>query len=244
MSHFFKRSTKQAVSPKELSSAILHELRTPLSSIKSAVSALNEFLPQLLEGYRLAEQHHLPVSEIQPRHLQSLDSATKNIQDDLNFMSCYLNMIVMHHADLAQYLTDLGMHSFKATLAHAMSNYPYRSKGQQDRLILKNKHDDFLYYGNAMLIEHVLLNLINLLCDLIIANPSIQAEITINTEELVNTVNFTLINTSNPAIANYIDTSSEFAFCQRAMQALKCAIIYHNSDNNQIQFVLKFPFKE
>ncbi|MDO8954748.1 MAG: HAMP domain-containing sensor histidine kinase [Gammaproteobacteria bacterium] len=87
---------------KHLISAIVHRIRTPLSSMAMGAGAIEEILPELFKSHKLAIEHNLIDSDIGENRLELLAAAFPNITHDINRTSEFLN-------DLLYYIDQLSV---------------------------------------------------------------------------------------------------------------------------------------
>lgn len=138
---------------------IAHELRTPLLGIRSGAGGLERFLPQLLTGYRQAREAGLAVPPIRATHLASLAHVLERIEQETDYAGTMVDML----------LVNAGRHrleptSFEPTricdcVRTALQRYPFRSEGERGR-VLWTCETDFTFEGSAVLMVHVVFNLL------------------------------------------------------------------------------------
>ena len=138
---------------------IAHELRTPLLGIKSAATGLSQYLPPLIEGYKLAEEHKLVADPIRKVHLDNMNQILNRLDNEVNHSNTIIDIFLVN-----SHQTALPTGSFKnLSMVHcirtALDRYPFASAQERDQIIFEPS-PDFLFRGSEILMVHVYFNLI------------------------------------------------------------------------------------
>lgn len=142
-----------------VSSVIAHELRTPLTSIKQTAHILNEKLPVILEKYIHQEDHKDTISQSQKNYLKKLLIAARNIETESKYSLTIIDMLLVNLGNQYPYHKDYVY--ITESLFDAINRYPFRDKHERALLEIKvSPENDFVYYGNSMLLQHVIFNLL------------------------------------------------------------------------------------
>jgi len=144
---------------RSISGVIAHELRTPLTSIKQTAHILNEKLPVILEKNIHAEGPSQQYAKSEKNYLKKLLMAARNIETESKYSLTIIDMLLVNLGNQYPYHKDYVYAT--ETLFDAINRYPFRDKIER-ALIEVDMHrgKDFVYYGNSMLLQHVVFNLI------------------------------------------------------------------------------------
>lgn len=240
-------------------SNIAHELRTPLLGIKSGATGLRQYLPTLLEGYRLAREHGLPVETIRLAHLNSLHGVLERIEDESDHSNIIIDMLLMNTGINEAMLGKFSDCSIGTCVETALCRYPFASEKEQ-QLVVWNNNADFKFRGIELLMVHVIFNLMkNSIYHIAKAG---KGEITIrsNSTPQGNTLVFRDTGTGIPPevlphiFTRFYSWSSEengglgsgigLAFCNSVMSSFGGSIKCESQLGEFTEFVLFFPFKK
>jgi len=138
---------------------IAHELRTPLLGIKSGSMALTKYSPMLFEAYNLAKQHDLlSSSSIRNNRVQHLQGVSERISSEIDYANTIIDMLLVK-AGRENTLQNcvLVPCSMADCLRDAIARYPFQSTKERACV---NWQGDFQFMGSALLMQHVLFNLL------------------------------------------------------------------------------------
>lgn len=152
-----KEAEERLAGIRALSASIAHELRTPLAAIQFGISGMKDYLPLLVDAYKVAKKHKLNVEPIQSEHLQILTNVFNNIQSEVRYSETIINMILMNVKQSNVSTVDFKIYSMNECIKEAMYRYPF--KPHEESLIKLNNKKDFLFHGDKTLMMHVLFNL-------------------------------------------------------------------------------------
>ena len=89
-----RKAEGQAEGMQLVSAAMAHELRTPLATIAMGAKGVEKYFHILLDSYRLAQQHHLPVKLIPNEQIEILSTVLANIKSEANQANMVINMLL------------------------------------------------------------------------------------------------------------------------------------------------------
>lgn len=140
-------------------SNVAHELRTPLLGIKSGAAGLRQYLPTLLDAYRLAQEHGLAVEPIRLAHLHSMHRVLERIESEASHSNTIIDMLLMNIRINDLPPENFSICSIEKCLEVALQRYPFAS--EKERLsVTCSKMDNFNFRGIELLMVHVLFNLL------------------------------------------------------------------------------------
>lgn len=140
-------------------STIAHELRTPLLGIRSGISGLKRYVPQLLEGYELAVKHGLPVRRIRAAHYRELVPVLHRVEAETHYSNIIIDMLLLNSSRTAVDPEEFHTVSMAECVDAALTRYPFKSSEERQKIHWEPKQD-FTFWGSDVLMVHVLFNLI------------------------------------------------------------------------------------
>ncbi|MBN1684246.1 MAG: PAS domain-containing protein [Gammaproteobacteria bacterium] len=231
--------------------SIAHELRTPLEAINLQAQGLQTFLPDLLQGYHLAQESLvINAPYIQSRHLKLLDGVLNAIHEETRFAKTIIDMFLMNiQMDRAD-VEDFGICSMVTCIDEALKRYPMSPK---ERLLIHwDRKHDFKIQSHELWVIHMLFNLLKNAFYYIAKAEKGEITIWLEPGSKWNRLYFKDTGAGIPAknLARVFDhffsqthggTGIGLAFCKRAMQNLKGSIDCHSQEDKFTEFVLSFP---
>lgn len=232
---------------------IAHELRTPLLGMKGAAGAIHQYLPELIHGFRLAQESGLPVREIRASRVDQLHSAAMRIDEEIDYSNIIIDMLLISAGQASLKADDSGLHSATKTIEGALARYPFKSNRERG-LVRFQPDEDFVYLGSALLVTHTIFNLLkNALHSVLKAGKGhITISIRSDGEENIISIRDTGLGIANHDLRHlfehfYSSKSVEegsgvgLSFCKRVMKSMDGSISCHSIPNEYADFVLTFP---
>ena len=233
--------------------SIAHELRTPLLGIKAGAGGLRNYLPHLLEAYRLARDQALPVAPIRTAHLDTMKGVLDRIETEASYSNSIIDILLTNVRPTDE--IPLAECPMSRCVETALQRYPFSDR--ERTLVSWLPGHDFVFRGSELLMVHVLFNLIkNALRHIA---QSGKGEISIHTESLADRNLLVFRDTSSgiaaavlPHIFTRFYTSSGdgdsvlgtgigLAFCRDVMHACGGTIECASERGEFTEFVLTFP---
>ena len=140
---------------KLLSSAIAHELHTPLLSISMGTRAIKDQLSISIE--KLSENPQSQPNIISEKQLKIIAQALANIEAVNTESFSIINMFLFKTRDDFKN-EELSEYSIKDCIERTLETYPLTD--QEKDMIVLNIKDEFIFRGNEILMMHVLFNLL------------------------------------------------------------------------------------
>lgn len=141
-------------------SNIAHELRTPLLGIRSGAAGLQQYLPALLDAYRIAKEQGLAVEPIRFTHLQSMRGVLGRIEGEAEHSNTIIDMLLMNTRINGFAPENFSVCSIGLCVEAALRRYPFASEKEGGLVTWNNSETNFNFLGIELLMVHVLFNLI------------------------------------------------------------------------------------
>ncbi|MDF2939368.1 MAG: sensor histidine kinase [Gammaproteobacteria bacterium] len=243
-------SEEKAQAMKMLAATIAHELRTPLASISALSSAIQIFLPVLIEGYELAEQNNLPVSPLSMAQIEALKTLPEDFNQIINAANTFINMLLAKVNLEKAKPTHLVALSAAQCVEKALKQYPFNNGGQH--LIKWDPANDFSYKGDELLSTYLLFNLLKNAIYYVTAAGKGDIKIWLEKGTEHNILHFRDSGTGIPSdilphifeqfySKTYHGTGVGLAFCKMVMDAYNGHIKCESTEGDFTHFMLLFP---
>lgn len=235
--------------------SIAHELRTPLLGIRTGASGLTRYLPTLIEAYRLAREHQLPVRQIRAAHLDAMKGVLERIDTEAAHSNAIIDMLLVTARMAGAAAHETTLCSMARVVTSALRRYPFAD--HECRLVRWDGSGDFNFRGNELLAVHVLFNLIKNALRHIAAAGKGEIVIRLETGPRANRLVFrdsgagidarTLPHifqrfyTSAPGDDSELGSGIGLAFCRDVMRACGGKIECDAVPGEYTEFVLTFP---
>jgi signal transduction histidine kinase len=138
---------------------VAHELRTPLMSVKTGASGVRQYLPVLLDAYRLAVERKLIAGSIRGAHLDSMAGVLDRIEMEADRSNTVIDMLLYTVRGLGMERGELVPCLMSHCVDTAIRRYPFASDKER-ALVQLNMKADFSFLGSELLMVHVIFNLL------------------------------------------------------------------------------------
>jgi two-component system aerobic respiration control sensor histidine kinase ArcB len=238
-----------------LTGSIVHDLRTPISSLEMNGGFLENYLPILINGYEKAKIAQPSIEgdkEIPARMKNHLATMGKNIQETAREMHGFIDTTLktlskVVSGNLTQ--KDLIVCSMWHCLHNTLQRYPFSD--QQRKLVTWDQRD-FNFMGNELLMIRIFFNLIKNSLEQIEKNKSGEIFITTEVQDDRNIICFKdTAGGAPPEIADNLfsgysatkekGTGVGLAFCKVTMENFGGSITCNSVYGKYIEFILSFP---
>lgn len=233
---------------------IAHELRTPLLGIKGAASALQSYLPTLVEATEGSARQR--QNDIQKQRLQALRESPSMIIDEVNYANTVIDMMLLSSGTGRIDPENFSVHSAAETIESALQRYPFRSSAEKE-LLHQGLIEDFDYYGPRLLIIHVVFNLLRNALQSVQRGGGGRVTVTAETGTEMNTI---CVSDDGPGITPemiphifeqfYSVRSPDqgagvgLSFCKLVMESLGGQIQCTSIPGYRTEFTLHFPRRQ
>lgn len=236
---------------------IVHDLRTPIATIRTVADILDNALPAVLEV--IEEAKDLGSKKIQLLNKKKLSYLIEKtpITSIKNSVLMIEDFIKTSLRELTNAQKEQSLESFKENLTKCCSRriientlevYPF----PENIIIHQDISYEFYLMGNSILLMKILINLIRNALDQIASNG--QGEITISTEDSPQGNLLKIKDTAGGAppevVANFFrgyfttkknGTGVGLAFCKKTMENFGGQILCNSVDGKSMEFILVFP---
>ena len=233
-----------------IGASIAHELRTPLRSVVSGVSGIEKFLPVLLKSYDLANKAGLVTEVIRPQQIELLSKVLCNLKTEGASANTIIDMFLMKIRGTIIDASGLRLLFIAECVNEALQRYAFQ--GSEKKLIVCDIANDFQFKGDAILVVHILFNLLK--NALYYVASARKGEIYIRLENSENENRLYFKDTGKgiakdvlPHIFNRFYSKTEggvgigLSFCKMAMEWMGGDITCQSIEGEYTEFVLCFP---
>ena len=242
---------KQLSAIKTVCASIAHELRTPLLAIKSGAGGVALYLPKLITTYRTAVKHDLDVPKLHPRTLEHIEEVINNIESEVNFSNTIIDTLLTNASQNVINPDVFVQHTIKNCVESAILRFPF-SPAEKIDLIHFDKHHDFYYRGDELLVTHIIFNLLRNAIYAIEEVSKGEIYIWLTTGTKYNTLHFKdtskgLQSTEKEQLFKPFystkknGTGMGLSFCETVMTSFKGKINVESIPGEYTEFILHFP---
>lgn len=243
-------SHEKLLAMKTLAGTVAHEMRTPFLGIRANAGCLKKFLPVLIDGYNKAKTAQLEVQPLSENNLQHLIEAPDDLDKITTSASLVIDMLLMSLKDKDQNGQIYEACSMRACIAEALREYPLTE--EESMLISWENNTDFIFYGNTLLMKHVLFNLLKNALYYVKAAGKGNISIWAESSPQGNYLYFKDTGKGVPAlmVSHIFDrfyahtrhgTGIGLAFCKTVIESFGGTIVCESIEGEYTTFILKLP---
>jgi two-component system CAI-1 autoinducer sensor kinase/phosphatase CqsS len=234
-----------------LAASIAHELRTPLATVGLQANLLTAMMPELVKGYKLAQQSKLLQTSLDETDIEMLSAIGSKIGDEARRSNKEIDMLLalmrMDDSGAGEENGDYRLFSAANCVENVVLNYPYKSSAQ--KVISVEVIHDFDILAAEWRLNHVLNNLIKNALYSINEKGSGHIKIVVNhnTIEVVDTGLGISPDLQPHIFDNWFTTKSKsrnagvgLTFCKRTMKKFGGSIVCESEINVYTKFILNF----
>ncbi|MFD2367880.1 ATP-binding protein [Pseudoduganella sp. GCM10020061] len=144
--------------PMMLAATVVHEMRTPLATIRSQARFLSQRLPELIDGYEAALAaggRDRQADEARIAYLRGLGHSIEAEVQRTNFIA---DIVLANAREGRMDSGSFALHAVRECVDEALACYPFEP-GMRERVRL-GRQEDFVFRGSAALLVLVLYNLL------------------------------------------------------------------------------------
>jgi signal transduction histidine kinase len=238
--------------PLAIAATVVHEMRTPLLSIRNSAKGMERDLPMLMQGYELAVNAGLCPPTVRPAAMKYLSAISGNITLEVDRANNALDMM-MASLEMDKIETSTFVfHSVAACVGESLKRYAF---GPRERTrVSSGEFVDFEFFGSDTLLTMVLLNLLKNAFHAINAAGAGEIKITTVLAPTFNSLCVTDTGTGvhKDALSQLFDpffttkkksggSGIGLAFCHRVMTSFGGRIRCDSEHGKFTTFTLEFP---
>jgi len=237
---------------KALVGTIAHEMRTPFLGIRGTAEYIRKILPILTDSYRKSKEARLDVKPLSEKNLQHLIETPEDLDKITTSASLVIDMLLISLKDYAHISKNFSNCTIEECIEKMFREYPLSA---EDKTMIKwKKGANFTFYGNALLMKHVLFNLLKNAVYYVKAANKDKRDISIWTEVTPkgNALYFkdSGMGMSQATVAHIFDrfythtrhgSGIGLYFCKSVMESFGGSITCESDEGEYTQFILRFP---
>lgn len=235
-----------------IGSAIAHQLRTPLATIRNLSSGTTKRLPELVEGYKYAVTQGRIEQPIPEEKLEQLKESLESISGEVEHSHALIDILIANSKPIEMLDRPSTPVSIRAVANRAVNGYPYNSPYERSLVVLEDG-DDFDVYAQENMLLHVLYNLIGNAVEFSQKGkaPSVTLSVSTDTDWNVLSVRDTGIGVARSNLHRIFDpffsrnsqngTGIGLSFCRSVMEGLGGKIECRSEEGEYCEMLLYFP---
>lgn len=235
-----------------LANSIAHEMRTPLLSVKADMDSVRRRLPALLEAHRWARQHGYGAGRLTAQQEQLLMATPERAGEQVDYANAIITNLLVNVQEERIGSDTFQTWSMAQVVRQALERYPF--KGDQRSRVVSRLDRDFRFFGDDMLMVHVVFNLMkNALRALDEADRG-RIEIWLEPGEEANRLHFRDTGTGIPRDAlpylfdrfysrSRMGAGIGLAFCKRVVESFDGTIDCRSAYGKYTEFIIFLPHK-
>lgn len=183
-----------------LAAHIAHEMRTPLAAIRLDAEKANDYLPRLMDAHAFAVRNGWAGLDLTPEQAARLALVLERITQQSTSANQVIDTLLVNVAGPGMPQETFTTQSMRGVILDALDSYAFRP-GQRAHVRLPDD-PDFQFHGSAILMRHVIFNLLRNALSAI--NASQGGSVSIRTSTGTGTNIVSIIDTGNGVSAEQI----------------------------------------
>ena len=144
--------------PMVLAATVVHEMRTPLATIRSQARFLSQRLPELIEGYESAVAAGARTHPIDPVRIAYLRGLARSIETEVRRSNFIAEVVLANAREGRLDRAAFAVHSMRDCVEEALACYPF--DGDMRERVRLGRQEDYSFFGSDSLLVLVLYNLL------------------------------------------------------------------------------------
>jgi signal transduction histidine kinase len=234
-----------------LSANIAHEMRTPLSGVRSSISGVESYLPDLMRGYKevsdLKPQNFPPI---RAEHLEMLRHTPKRIKMMVDQANTVIDLLLVNLRDRKLDASSFSVCSMSDCVNEALETYPFK-RGERERVNIELSQE-FTFFGIQSLMVYVLFNLLKNALYSIEAACKGEISITLESDNNIQRLVFsdTGLGIKSEALLRIFEgffttksdgTGAGLPFCRRTLNSFGGNVTAESEVGTYTKFILELP---
>ena len=175
--------------PMVLAATIVHEMRTPLATLRNQARLLSRGLPELLAGYEHGLRNGHKPGMLRPGHLDYLRDLGQHIEQEVARSNFIADLLLA--SAKAEVLSNEGfaLHSMQQCVDSALARFPFE-ESMRERVSVTVARD-YVFHGCDTLLTYLIYNLLKNALSAVRGRPQACIEIAFHTGESCNYLSVT-----------------------------------------------------
>lgn len=144
--------------PMMLAATVVHEMRTPLATIRGQARFLSQRLPELLDGYEEALAAGGRTDPIDAARINYLRGLGRSIEAEIQRTNFIADVVLAQAREGRLDHGGFAQHSVRECVEEALACYPF--EGEMRGRVRLGRQEDFSFHGSGSLLVLVLYNLL------------------------------------------------------------------------------------
>lgn len=144
--------------PMMLAATVVHEMRTPLATIRAQARFLSQRLPELLDGYEAAQAVAGQGPHLDEGRIAYLRGLGKSIEAEVQRTNFIADIVLANAREGDMDSGSFALHSVRECVQEALACYPF--EGRMRERVCLGRQEDFTFFGSGALLVLVLYNLL------------------------------------------------------------------------------------
>lgn len=217
---------------------IIHDIKTPMSSLKNGLNGIHDRLNILINAYEVALKQGLITQMLYPQELAALKKSIELSQKDIYYSNYHIGILTDTLINFDNYKPDMKILSINECLKKIFHSFPY--KNQQQRKLFNIDYDvnDFNFTFDENLFNAIIVSVIRSAAKIVFKYGD-DGQFDVMTKEFskYNTVNFDVKFCGDQhKYLKQFKNSFWFYYCRNAIG--KSGRFKVNIINNGIRFTL------
>lgn len=144
--------------PMMLAATVVHEMRTPLATIRNQARVLSQRLPELIDGYEAALAAGGQGAQDADGRIAYLRGLGQSIEAEVQRTNFIADIVLANAGSGRMDSASFELHSVRECVEEALACYPF--EGRMRERVRLGRQEDFTFFGSGALLVLVIYNLL------------------------------------------------------------------------------------